>query len=86
MFIVKSARVLLTPSEVKCSNVLRAHGTPDGVRALAASVSINMALLTERGSPNYRASAELKCLKTTSPTLFTHFEVADEPWFCEGLY
>jgi hypothetical protein len=33
MFIAMTARVLLTPSGVKCSNVLRAHGTPDGVRA-----------------------------------------------------
>jgi hypothetical protein len=33
MFIAMTAHVLLTPSGVKCSNVLRAHGTPDGVRA-----------------------------------------------------
>ena len=50
MFIVMTARALLTPSGVKCSDIPTVHGTPDGVRALAAPVAINMALLTEGGS------------------------------------
>jgi hypothetical protein len=45
MFVVMTARGLLIPSGVKCSDLLsRAQGTPDGVRALAASVAIDMAL------------------------------------------
>ena len=38
------------PVRGEMSRILTVHGTPDGVRALAASVAINMALLTEGGS------------------------------------
>ena len=41
------------------------------VGGLAASIAINIALLTEGESPNCRAYAELTRLKATSPT-FNH--------------
>jgi len=58
------------------------------VGGLAASIAINIALLTEGESPNFRTYAELTRLKATSPTFnhtllcHSHCFPFDADWRC----
>ena len=76
MFIVCEGGWCAHSVRSEMSVVARGHGTPDGVRAISGSTSINMELLAEFRLSKPPVRLELRALESPKVPLFNHTRLA----------